>query len=27
VLPGLGATGEVMVGVSVVNHLQRQKRS
>jgi hypothetical protein len=26
VLPGLGATGEIMVGVSVVNHLQRQKR-
>jgi hypothetical protein len=26
VLPGLGATGEIMVGVSVFNHLQRQKR-
>jgi hypothetical protein len=27
VLPTLGATGEVLVGVSVFNHLQRQKRS
>lgn len=26
VLPGLGATGEIMVGVSVANHLLRQKR-
>lgn len=26
VLPGLGATGEIMVGVSVVNHLQRKIR-
>ena len=26
VLPGLGATGEIMVAVSVVNYLQRQKR-
>jgi hypothetical protein len=26
VLPALGAAGEIMVGVSVVNHLQRQKR-